>query len=1008
MSRKKPAPRARPEFVDVVTGLPARPGPGSIASGRVVARVRPTPAAPITSVAVQPDELDYTRSSIPVLADHLEAVLTRAKQEASYSDRPPLKRSEFVLDEITGKREPGAKLLASLGVRSTFDDVDAAVRELDALGDWDEHTPGQVDSTTIAEWVREQRIDIGAKWKKVGRTKVFDANRKTVSLAQTPAGKRIIGKTTGASGSTGGQIFFRALRYLLGRALNRRWAAVDWHAVESLIEALNSSPEVEYQNLAAFHLVIPLGAGPSVIDNYRGAIREQLGDDAVYRYAAVEDAARLWSVADDLRAIANPPKGEAGAEYRELRKCISKDDLARLPKRVRQIEHLAARPWDLPPSLCDLEAFERGLPCHLSPVVAEATRLRGSCASRTVETAPATAAREYALRSEGNQSGLHEDDWMVGREQFYADEDEPEAPPLALAVAIPEPILAAPEPETRVEAARRHNAERTEQLRRIVAESVQPKLGMDLEPDAAQSTLDVFGLNQPIAEPAAEWRPGVGDFEVSSGFAGSSFGPSVQITEPSRRSSATGISSTDPEAIPKLRVELDAARTAFDRAKGRARVNARAKVDRIERRIEDLERQAQSGPPADVVRGPWRATWNVEAERVQITGPKPKDAAERTARRALFRGGWNWSPKNVAWQRKATPAAWESAQSILRSLVPGGVQEVTIDLRKPGASVVTEKPSAAAQPDASVQSRTTGTIAKPSASRTVASASPSPVSPPASREQLKWGEVFALLDGLETRGLYTDNVVRKQINEDPGKSIALLDPGTFDALFRAKPGDTISVRSRDGGREFRNVVIVKAPGYAGHANNYNLPLESGKVRHGHISGGMITWHANHQEITFQPTMQQRTVHVTQLRLDAPATRKRRSLKFAVLARAETVGWWGNDWVVLPRAEASEEVRHAGTHTPLVVDGASTKAEAEALLVKIRDTPIEIVARPSGRVLYSGTIGDFRPDATTLRLLRFIDAGRILGLASTAPGEDVKLAEGKLVARNTLPVRRGAL
>jgi hypothetical protein len=53
---------------------------------------------------------------------------------------------------------------------------------------------------------------------------------------------------------------------------------------------------------------------------------------------------------------------------------------------------------------------------------------------------------------------------------------------------------------------------------------------------------------------------------------------------------------------------------------------------------------------------------NHDADRIQIFFDRIPDAAKRET---MKRQGWKWSPKNQAWQRKATDAAITSDKSIL-------------------------------------------------------------------------------------------------------------------------------------------------------------------------------------------------------------------------------------------------------------------------------------------------------------------------------------------------------
>jgi hypothetical protein len=74
---------------------------------------------------------------------------------------------------------------------------------------------------------------------------------------------------------------------------------------------------------------------------------------------------------------------------------------------------------------------------------------------------------------------------------------------------------------------------------------------------------------------------------------------------------------------------------------------------------------AEQTAPAPHVNGDVVATWNVEANRVQVRFPGKPDDATRAKLRA---SGFLWAPSEGAWQRKATDSAWYAAKSIVGTL----------------------------------------------------------------------------------------------------------------------------------------------------------------------------------------------------------------------------------------------------------------------------------------------------------------------------------------------------
>lgn len=135
-----------------------------------------------------------------------------------------------------------------------------------------------------------------------------------------------------------------------------------------------------------------------------------------------------------------------------------------------------------------------------------------------------------------------------------------------------------------------------------------------------------------------------------------------------------GISSDDPEALVKLRAELQrlaeshSAMKAANKAQpGSVRsyrlTNNNANMARIKKRIAILEANAARTPAPEVERADGvRVVENVEENRLQIIFPGKPDEAMRER---LKSRGFRWAPSAGAWQRQLNNAARYAATQIL-------------------------------------------------------------------------------------------------------------------------------------------------------------------------------------------------------------------------------------------------------------------------------------------------------------------------------------------------------
>jgi hypothetical protein len=93
--------------------------------------------------------------------------------------------------------------------------------------------------------------------------------------------------------------------------------------------------------------------------------------------------------------------------------------------------------------------------------------------------------------------------------------------------------------------------------------------------------------------------------------------------------------------------------------------NLSGEIQRVRRRIADLQERAARGPRRPETFGDVRIV--EEDNRVRIFFPGKPDEATRKALRSR---GFLWAPSVGAWQRKATESAWFRAREILRGRAP--------------------------------------------------------------------------------------------------------------------------------------------------------------------------------------------------------------------------------------------------------------------------------------------------------------------------------------------------
>ncbi|MGX9120295.1 hypothetical protein ACWTU6_27070 [Mesorhizobium sp. BHbsci] len=103
---------------------------------------------------------------------------------------------------------------------------------------------------------------------------------------------------------------------------------------------------------------------------------------------------------------------------------------------------------------------------------------------------------------------------------------------------------------------------------------------------------------------------------------------------------------------------------AFYDWSARARAIALREIKKIGQPLAPIDPNAPTGTEALEVNGV-QIVKNFDLDRVQILFGGRPDAETITA---LKRSGWNWSPRNSAWQRKLTDAAHRSARQIVEAV----------------------------------------------------------------------------------------------------------------------------------------------------------------------------------------------------------------------------------------------------------------------------------------------------------------------------------------------------
>ena len=352
-------PQARAEFVDPLTGeRVAASTPGAVRSGRKVMRIRPRSDAAYEYVPVEYDDLDPSRDTFGIEPDAV-ARYRQIAAEQSKRGRALERSSEL--------------RLASVGASSTFPSPKAATRV------FMENNAHFFDDPSFEDI---DAIDATADF--MDRIDVRSGNR-YVKLSRTPRGEAIL---RGGDGHGGAAIARAMLTYLFGQAGNRRrWRDVPWALVDEYIGALRMVMADDAQRRGARQpssagFWYPLASGVYSPAQMLAIATEELGEQNAKRLADWLNSQELYELADRLTAVLSPSKGPAGRAGRRARKCLGKDARKTVVARRRQIEQWAAYPAEIPYWTCvgvvDASASAPSL-CMFPGLEAEIRKVERAC-----------------------------------------------------------------------------------------------------------------------------------------------------------------------------------------------------------------------------------------------------------------------------------------------------------------------------------------------------------------------------------------------------------------------------------------------------------------------------------------------------------------------------------------------------------------------------------------------------------------------------------------------------
>lgn len=290
-------------------------------------RIRPRSDAPFEYVPVEHDDLDPALDTFGIEPAAV-ARYRQIAQEQSKRGRALERDSEL--------------RLASVGASSTFPSPKAATRT------FMENNAHFFDDPSFED---VDAIDVTADF--MDRIDVRSGNR-YVKLSRTPRGEAILR----GDGYGGAAIARAMLTYLFGQAGNRRrWRDVPWALIDEYVGALRKVMADDASRRGARQpssggFWYPLASGVYAPAQMLAIATEELGEENAKRLADWLNSQELYELADRLTRVLSPPKGPAGRAGRRARKCLGKDARKTVAARRRQIEQWAAYPTEIPYWTC--------------------------------------------------------------------------------------------------------------------------------------------------------------------------------------------------------------------------------------------------------------------------------------------------------------------------------------------------------------------------------------------------------------------------------------------------------------------------------------------------------------------------------------------------------------------------------------------------------------------------------------------------------------------------------
>lgn len=340
-------PQAKLEHKDLLTGQRVRPGtPGSLATGKYVMRLRPSPGEPFEVVEVDREDLDPAKDTFGVAKETFDKYRRLAGSQAR--DRARRLKGAPAFDPDTELRVPGAP--------ATFRSADAAASEFIERNPSLWHLGWADVGDQIEDWM--------------DRTEVRTRGRKHRALDETRRGREILSLFREGRNDQG---LHDLLAYLFGQAKGRRYENVPWSKIEDLVEIFAESARREADRTGSSDF---LAAGvPSITwmppsTGFHAATPEyvqQLDARGRTYYRRYEASQHLYELADRLKRL-----------LRRAGKCLTAEQRRVVRTRIKTIEQWAKVPDEMPEWACAVFR-EPGVICGLLGIEEEAARLSAAC-----------------------------------------------------------------------------------------------------------------------------------------------------------------------------------------------------------------------------------------------------------------------------------------------------------------------------------------------------------------------------------------------------------------------------------------------------------------------------------------------------------------------------------------------------------------------------------------------------------------------------------------------------